>query len=54
MIDFLKASDLSKVKNIMLLHLSEKHGDDVVMREKVEEVTGIPVTIAEKRIEMNL
>lgn len=53
-IKFLKASDLSKVKNIMLLHLSEKHGDDVVMKEKVEEVTGIPVTIAEKRIEMNL
>ena len=53
-IDFLKASDLTKVKNIMLLHLSNKHGDDAIMKEKVEGITGIPVTIAEKGIEINL
>ena len=38
----------------MLLHLSAKHGDDVVMKEKVEEITRIHVTIAKKKIEINL
>ena len=51
-IDFLKASDLSKTRNLMLLHLSDKHGDSQIMKEKVEEATGIPVLIAEKSTEI--
>ena len=51
-IDFLKASDLSKTRNLMLLHLSDKHGDSQIMKEKVEEATRIPVLIAEKSTEI--
>ena len=53
-IDFLKASDLSKTRNLMLLHLSDKHGDSQIMKERAERATGIPVLIADKKIEMNL
>lgn len=51
---FFKASDLTKVKNIMLLHMSFKNSDEKVIREKIESVTGLPVVFARKDLIINL
>lgn len=51
---FFKASDLTKVKNIMLLHMSFKNSDEKVIREKIESVTGLPVVFAKKDLMINL
>jgi len=38
----LKANDLSKCREIHLLHLSDGNSDEQLMRQKVEAATGIP------------
>lgn len=48
-IGFLKANDLSKVKEIYLLHLSNDNGDAENFKNKVMAATGLPVYIAGKR-----
>jgi len=51
-IDFLKSNDLSEVENIMLLHLSSANGDGKYFKEEIEKEIGIPITIAEKGVEI--
>lgn len=53
-IDFLKANDLSKVNNIVLIHLSEGNSDEVLFRTEVENATGKTVTVADNGLIMNI
>lgn len=50
----LKANDLSKVNNIVLIHLSNNHSDEVQFKKEVIEATGKNVTVAFNGLEMNL
>ena len=43
---FLQANDLSKVKEIYLLHLSEGNSDAELFKREVQELTGKPVIVA--------
>lgn len=45
--EFLKANDLSKVKEIHLLHLSDRNSDAKRFKREVQELTGKVVYIAE-------
>lgn len=45
-ITFLQANDLSKVKEIWLIHLSKDNADPELFRREVEKATGKPVYIA--------
>jgi phosphoribosyl 1,2-cyclic phosphodiesterase len=47
-IRFLKANDLSRVKQIFLLHLSSSNSDADIFKREVMAVTGIPTFIASK------
>lgn len=51
---FLKANDLLGVRNICLLHLSDRNSDAGRFREEIEELTGINTTIADKGVEIDL
>jgi len=42
LVAMLKANDLSKCREIHLLHLSDGNSDEQLMRQKVEAATGIP------------
>jgi len=44
--DFLRANDLSKVREIHLLHLSDNNSDEVVFKREIQALTGKPVYIA--------
>lgn len=41
--DFLKQSDLSKTKEIHLIHLSRNNADEAVFMREIESQTGVPV-----------
>lgn len=45
-VDFLKANDLSKVNNIVLLHLSEGNSNAADFQKRVQEATGKSVFVA--------
>lgn len=45
-IDFLLAHDLDNVKNIVLIHLSEKNAIPSLFKRKVQSATGRPVKVA--------
>jgi phosphoribosyl 1,2-cyclic phosphodiesterase len=47
-IEFLKANDLSKVREIHLLHLSDSNSDEALFKQRVQQATGKPVYIASK------
>ncbi|MCL6443145.1 MAG: MBL fold metallo-hydrolase [Alicyclobacillus sp.] len=47
--EFFKANDLSKVQEIWLLHLSQRNSDPDQFRREIQEVTGKPVYLAERR-----
>jgi phosphoribosyl 1,2-cyclic phosphodiesterase len=47
-IDFLRANDLSKCREVWLLHLSAQNSDEERMRREVQRATGIPVYIGEE------
>lgn len=49
LIGMLKANDLSKVKEIWLLHLSDANSDEIEFKLAVQRATGKPVFIAAKR-----
>lgn len=49
LLDFLKANDLSKVKETWLLHLSSGNSDEEQFKAEVRAVTGSPVYVAAKR-----
>lgn len=53
--DFLRASDLSKVNNIVLIHLSDSNSDAREFRAKMQQETGKAVHIAQPgmRIDFN-
>lgn len=44
--DFLKANDLSKVKEIWLLHMSDGNSDADRFKREIQELTGKPVYVA--------
>ncbi|MBC2369920.1 MBL fold metallo-hydrolase [Listeria booriae] len=44
--EFIKAIDQSKLKEVHLLHISEKNGDPERFKKEIQELTGIPVFIA--------
>jgi len=48
-LEMLQANDLSKVQEIWLLHLSENHADPREFKRLVQESTGIPVKVAQRR-----
>ena len=47
--DFLLANDLSRCREIHLLHLSSGNSDEEAMRKEIQEITGIPVYIAQEQ-----
>jgi len=44
-LDFLRANDLSQVRKIYLLHLSDSNSDAKLFKLKVQEVTGKEVIV---------
>lgn len=46
--DFLRANDLSKVREIHLLHLSDNNSDAERFKNEIQALTGRPVYVAEK------
>jgi len=50
----LKANDLSKVKNIVLLHLSGGNSDESGFKKRIQELTGVPVYIANSGLKLIL
>ncbi len=48
-VEMLEANDLSAVREVWLLHLSDAHSDEQVFQQTVAEVTGKPVHIAPRR-----
>jgi len=44
-VTMLKANDLSLCRQIYLLHLSDTNSSEKIMRKKVQEATGVPVSI---------
>lgn len=50
----LQENDLTKVKNIVLIHLSDTNSDEESFRNQVIECTGLPTTIAGTNVELNL
>lgn len=52
--EFLKANDLSQCREIILIHLSDSNSNASQFKEEIEKLTGIPVYIAEKGLELEL
>jgi phosphoribosyl 1,2-cyclic phosphodiesterase len=52
--EMLKANDLSKTKNIVLIHLSSSNSDSRKFKEEVIRQTGINTVIADRGVELNL
>lgn len=52
--DFLKASDIQNVKEIMLIHLSSDNSDANLFQREIEKTTGKPVYIARNELEIDL
>lgn len=50
----IKANDLSMVRNIILIHLSEKNSDEGRFIREIQTITGRPVYAANKGLELNL
>ena len=44
--DALKANDLTRVNNIVLIHISEGNGDAVAFRDGIAKATGKTVHVA--------
>ncbi len=53
-IDFLEKNDISHVRNIVLIHLSESNSDVRMFTESVQKATGIPTHIAIKNTTIRL
>lgn len=51
---FLKATDLTKVKDITLIHLSDANSDAERFKSEIERLAGIPTYIAGKGLEIEL
>lgn len=48
LINFLEANDLSRVREIHLLHLSDDNSDEQLFRDTIQGMTGIPVYCVKK------
>jgi phosphoribosyl 1,2-cyclic phosphodiesterase len=48
LIAMLKANDLTRCRAIFLMHLSDGNSDERRMKQEIQEVTGIPVYVAEE------
>lgn len=46
----LNANDLSKVNNIVLIHLSDSNSNELMFKDRVKEATGKTVTIADRGV----
>lgn len=53
-VECLQANDLSKTESIVLMHLSDYHSDEILMRQTVIAATGINTIIADKGVEIEL
>lgn len=49
-IDFLRANDLSKVNNIVLLHLSDGNSNASEFKKRIRELTGKSVFVAQRKL----
>jgi hypothetical protein len=52
--ELLTANDLSQVRNIVLLHLSSGNSNAKLFHQEITGLTGKPVTVADKGVEVNL
>jgi phosphoribosyl 1,2-cyclic phosphodiesterase len=52
--EFLAATDLTKVKNIVLLHLSDQNSNETECKRIIEQTTNKNVYIAKKNLKINL
>lgn len=52
--EFLTANDLSQCREIILIHLSDSNSNATEFKTEIEKLTGIPVYIAEKGLELEL
>jgi ribonuclease BN (tRNA processing enzyme) len=52
--EFLQANDLSQVKDIALIHLSDSNSDAERFKREDEGLTGKPTYIASKGLEIEL
>lgn len=52
--EFLKANDLSSVKDIILIHLSGDNSDPEMFKNEIEKLTGKPTYIAHKGLQIDL
>jgi phosphoribosyl 1,2-cyclic phosphodiesterase len=51
--DMLSANDLTKVNNIVLIHLSDSNSDEIQFQKEVAELTGKNVTVASNGMKIN-
>ncbi|UZQ49823.1 MBL fold metallo-hydrolase [Clostridium kluyveri] len=52
--EFLKVTDLSQVRDIVLLHLSDSNSDEERFKTEIERLTGKPTYIADKGLKIDL
>lgn len=45
-LQFLRANDLSEVREIHVLHMSSSNGDEKLFKKEIQKVAGVPVYIA--------
>lgn len=53
-IELLNANELKDVKNIVLIHLSDRNSNAADFKKQVQELTGLPTVIAESNVEVDL
>ncbi len=49
-IEFLTANDLSRVREVHLLHLSGSNSDELAFKRQIERIVGVPVYVAPERV----
>ena len=52
--EFLKVTDLEQCEDITLIHLSDSNSNATQFKSEIEKLTGIPVNIADKGLEIEL
>lgn len=52
--EFLKATNLKKTKEIVLIHLSDRNSDSEQFKKEIEMLTGKPTYIADKGLELEV
>lgn len=52
--EFLRVNDLSKVSEVVLIHLSDGNSDSETFKTEIEKLTGKPTYIANKGLEIEL